>query len=138
MSSLHPTRDPVPDHIWTLRKEFSQSSDVFITARAIAINSGLPGAIFRFASKKPGGIQSVFQDPYGWLNTTSKIYVSSSLIKSTPKIDSSWKKTQHLAVAAQAVYFGPRNEPIPAILTTNVQRLILATTSNSWRISSKV
>ena len=51
--------------------------------------------------------------------------MSFSLIKSTPKIDSSWKKTQHLAVAAQAVYFGPRNEPIPAILTTNVQRLIL-------------
>ena len=71
--------------IFTHSVVFNQSSDVFIAARAVAINSGLPGTIFRFASKKPGGVQSVFQDPYGWLNATSKIYVSSPLIKSTPK-----------------------------------------------------
>ena len=78
--------------VFTYRVVFNQSSNVFIAARAIVINSGLPGTVFRFASKQPGGIQSVFQDPCGWLNTTSKIYVSSSLIKSTPRIDSSWKR----------------------------------------------
>ncbi|KAL4065570.1 hypothetical protein V8B97DRAFT_1150922 [Scleroderma yunnanense] len=86
---------------------FNQSSNVFIAARALAINSGVPGTIYRFASLQPGGMQSVFNDPYGWLNATSKIY------------------TQHLAVAAQANYLGPNNETIPAILTTNIPRLFI-------------
>ncbi|KAL4065571.1 hypothetical protein V8B97DRAFT_1150902 [Scleroderma yunnanense] len=86
---------------------FNQSSNVFIAARALAINSGVPGTIYRFASLQPGGMQSVFNDPYGWLNATSKIY------------------TQHLAIAAQDVYLGPNNETIPAILTTNVPRLFV-------------
>jgi len=64
---------------------FNQSSNVFIAARAIAINSGLPGTVFRFASQQPGGLQSVFSDPYGWLNATSKIYVSPNLIESMLK-----------------------------------------------------
>lgn len=86
---------------------FNQSSNVFIAARAIAINSGVPGTVFRFASQQPGGVQSVFNNPHGWLNATSNIY------------------TQHLAIATQAVYFGPNNETIPAILTTNAPRLFV-------------
>lgn len=88
---------------------FDVSSNVYIAARAIAINSGLPGTVYRYASQQPGGIQSVFNDSYGWLNATSKIY------------------TQHLAVAAQANYFGQTNTTIPALLTTDVPRLFVET-----------
>lgn len=88
---------------------FDASSNVYIAARAIAINSGLPGTVYRYASQQPGGIQSVFNDSNGWLNATSKIY------------------TQHLAVAAQANYFGQTNTTIPALLTTDVPRLFVET-----------
>ena len=64
---------------------FNQSSDVLISARAIVINSVLPSTVFRYASQQPGGVQSVFTDPYGWLNATSKIYVSPYLIESRLK-----------------------------------------------------
>ncbi|KAI6127127.1 hypothetical protein F5141DRAFT_1085716 [Pisolithus sp. B1] len=55
---------------------FDAASNVYVAARAIAINSGLPGTVYRYASQQPGGIQSVFNDSYGWLNATSNIYVS--------------------------------------------------------------
>ena len=68
------------------RVVFNQSSDVLISARAIVINSVLPSTIFRYASQQqPGGVQAVFTDPYGWLNATSKLYVSPHLIESRIK-----------------------------------------------------
>lgn len=102
------TGDPLNGQVFN-GVEFDASSNVYIAARAIAINSGLPGTVYRYASQQPGGIQSVYNDSYGWLNATSKIY------------------TQHLAVAAQANYFGQTNTTIPALLTTDVPRLFVET-----------
>lgn len=102
------TGDPLNGQVFN-GVEFDASSNVYIAARAIAINSGLPGTVYRYASQQPGGIQSVYNDSYGWLNATSKIYA------------------QHLAVAAQANYFGQTNTTIPALLTTDVPRLFVET-----------
>lgn len=90
---------------------FDASNNSYITARALAINSGIPGAIYHFASQQPDGPQSVFDDPYGFLNATNKIY------------------TQHLSIAAQTIYFLPNNTTISAELTSNVQRLFIETLS---------
>lgn len=88
---------------------FDASNNSYIIARALAINSGIPGAIYRFASQQPDGPQSVFDDPYGFLNATNKIY------------------TQHLSIAAQSIYFLPENTTISAELTSNIQRLFIET-----------
>ncbi|KIO00664.1 hypothetical protein M404DRAFT_756865 [Pisolithus tinctorius Marx 270] len=100
------TGDPLNGQIFN-GVMFDESSNIYVAARAIAINSGLPGTVYRYASQQPNGIQSVFDDPYGWLNATSKIY------------------TQHLAVAAQANYFGQTNTTIPALLITDAPRLFV-------------
>jgi hypothetical protein len=55
---------------------FQNNTDPFIQARALAVNSGVPGAIFRFASEQPDGPQSTFDLPNGFLDLTSRIYVS--------------------------------------------------------------
>ncbi|KAG1748155.1 hypothetical protein EDB19DRAFT_1905206 [Suillus lakei] len=88
---------------------FDANTNPYITARALAINSGVPGAIYRSASQQPDGPQSVFDDPYGFLNATTKIY------------------TQHLSVAAQTIYFLPDNETISAQLTSDISRLFIET-----------
>ncbi|KAF8840118.1 hypothetical protein BDN67DRAFT_996927 [Paxillus ammoniavirescens] len=86
---------------------FDQNDNVYIQSRAIAINSGVPGTIYRYASQQPNGLLSVFEDPYGFLNATVAIY------------------TQHLAIAAQSNYFGPTNATIPARLTADITRLFV-------------
>ncbi|KAG1744995.1 uncharacterized protein EDB91DRAFT_1122044 [Suillus paluster] len=88
---------------------FDSSNNTYVSARAVAIGSSVPGAIYHYASQQTGGLQSVFDDPYGFANATSKIY------------------TQHLSVAAQSIYFLPFNETVPAQLTSDVQRLLVET-----------
>jgi hypothetical protein len=86
---------------------FDASNSSYIIARALAINSGIPGAIYSFASQQPDGPQSVFDDPYGFVNATKNIY------------------TQYLSIAAQTIYFLPDNTTISAQLTSNVPRLFV-------------
>lgn len=86
---------------------FVQSNDFSISSRARAINFGIPDTIYRYATQQPGGPLSVFQDQYGFLNATTLIY------------------TRHLAVAALANYFQSENTTIPAILTSDVQRIFV-------------
>ncbi|KAH7886617.1 hypothetical protein F5I97DRAFT_1020265 [Phlebopus sp. FC_14] len=86
---------------------FDYSDSVYVNARAVSINSGVPGTIYRYASQQPNGPQSVFDDPSGFLNITTTIY------------------TQHLAIAAQANYFGPANTSIPALVTADIPRLFV-------------
>ncbi|KAG2346106.1 hypothetical protein BDR05DRAFT_959680 [Suillus weaverae] len=88
---------------------FDASNNSYIIARALAINSGIPGAIYRFASQQPDGPQSVFDDPYGFVNATKNIY------------------TQHLSIAAQTIYFLPDNKTISAQLTSDISRLFIET-----------
>ncbi|KAG2072503.1 hypothetical protein BDR04DRAFT_1230480 [Suillus decipiens] len=83
---------------------FDASNNSYIIARALAINSGIPGAIYRFAEQQPNGPESVFGDPYGFVNATKNIY------------------TQYLSIAAQTIYFLPDNTTIPAQLTSDIQR----------------
>lgn len=56
------------------------SEDRFVQARATATNSGVPGAIFRFATQQKNGPQGTFDDPNGFLNITNHVYVSSVVI----------------------------------------------------------
>ncbi|KAG2354930.1 hypothetical protein BDR07DRAFT_1304682 [Suillus spraguei] len=86
---------------------FDASNNSYIAARALAINSGIPGAIYSFASQQPDGPESVFDDPYGFVNATKDIY------------------TQYLSLAAQTIYFLPDNTTISAQLTSNVPRLFI-------------
>ncbi|KAG2360273.1 hypothetical protein BDR07DRAFT_1487218 [Suillus spraguei] len=86
---------------------FDASNISYITARALAINSGFPAAIYNFASQNPDGLESVFDDPYGFVNATKKIY------------------TQYLFVAAQTIYFVPNKTIISAQLISNFQRLLV-------------
>ncbi|KAG1820009.1 hypothetical protein EV424DRAFT_1323021 [Suillus variegatus] len=86
---------------------FDASNNTYLIARSLAINSGIPGAIYHFASQQPNGPQSVFDDPYGFVNATKKIY------------------TQYLSIAAQTIYFLPNNETIPAQLTSDLPRLFV-------------
>ncbi|KAG0704064.1 hypothetical protein DFH29DRAFT_398763 [Suillus ampliporus] len=88
---------------------FDSSDNPYINARALAIGSSVLGAIYGYASQQTGGPGSVFDDPYGFSNATTKIY------------------TQHLSVAAQTIYFLPDNEPILAQLTSDMQRLFIKT-----------
>ncbi|KAN0078157.1 hypothetical protein V8E55_010214 [Tylopilus felleus] len=86
---------------------FTASEDPFVSARAEVLNFALPDAVFRFASRQPGGPLSVFQTQNGFLNATSTIY------------------TQYLAVAAKINYFVAGNSTAPAQLTTYVPRLFI-------------
>lgn len=88
---------------------FDASNNSYIIARTLAINSGVPGAIYHFASQQPDGPQSVFDDPYGFVNATEKIY------------------TQYLSIAAQTIYFLPDNTTISAQLTSDIPRLFVET-----------
>ncbi|KAI0694036.1 hypothetical protein BC835DRAFT_1351017 [Cytidiella melzeri] len=83
-------------------------TDKFIAARATAVGSQIPGAIFRFASQNAGtSLQQYFDSPDGFLNLTSQIY------------------TQHLAVSAKGVYFVPTNQPLTAEITSLQNRLVV-------------
>ncbi|KAG2072528.1 hypothetical protein BDR04DRAFT_1096508 [Suillus decipiens] len=86
---------------------FNASNISYITARALAINSGFSAAIYNFASQQPDGLESVFDDPYGFVNATKNIY------------------TQYLSIAAQTIYFLPNKTMISAKLTSDIQRLFV-------------
>lgn len=55
---------------------FDPNPNPFIQARAVAVNSGVPGAIFRFASQFESGLQNFFHLPTGFLDATTDVYVS--------------------------------------------------------------
>lgn len=89
---------------------FNQSDvNDFVRARAVAIQSQIPGAIFRFASQDPEELQQQFFDPPdGFLALTDRIY------------------TQHLAVSAKSVYFVTApNASAMGQETSLVERLIV-------------
>jgi hypothetical protein len=65
-------------HDGLCRLIFDASPDVNVQSRANSIRSGIPNAIFRQAEQAPAGLQSVFQNPNGFLGYTEQIYVCSS------------------------------------------------------------
>ena len=54
---------------------FDSSSDINVQSRANAIQTGIPKAIFVMAQNTPGGPESVFKDPNGFLSYTTQTYV---------------------------------------------------------------
>jgi hypothetical protein len=86
---------------------FDNSTNPFIQARATATKAGVPGAIFRFAAQKPGGLSPVFDDLNGFLNITRLVY------------------TQHLSIVAKSIYFVPTSELIQANVTSLAPRLVV-------------
>ncbi|KAJ7087859.1 hypothetical protein C8R44DRAFT_29543 [Mycena epipterygia] len=85
--------------------KFTPSNDSFVQARAISINAGVSGAIFRFASQLPGGVQPTFDDPNGFLAITNQVY------------------TQHLSISAKSIYFVNAASSAPARIVSLVPRL---------------
>ncbi|KAJ2925985.1 hypothetical protein H1R20_g11092, partial [Candolleomyces eurysporus] len=86
---------------------FSNSSNPFIQARADAVRSILPAAIFRNMTVQPGGLDAVFDKPNGVLDATRKIY------------------TQHLSVSAKGIYFQPAQSPLPGTVIQYENRLVV-------------
>ncbi|KIJ47903.1 hypothetical protein M422DRAFT_778028 [Sphaerobolus stellatus SS14] len=83
-------------------------SDTFVNARALSVESGIPGSIFRVASdpnNPMGGLDNVFDDPNGFLDLTTKIY------------------TQYLSITASSNYFVAASTNIKADLTLWPNRL---------------
>lgn len=104
----------------------TSSSDKFVQARATAINSGIPGAIFRFATQQPNGPQATFDDPNGFLDITNHVYVNNfSQSPSSISIDRSYIQTQHLALVAKSVYYVQDNQMLPAQMTSLVPKLFI-------------
>lgn len=59
---------------------FPTSGNSFVQARAVATRSGVPGAIFRFASQQERGPESVFErsgdnEVNSFLDITRRVYV---------------------------------------------------------------
>ncbi|KAF8132440.1 hypothetical protein EV363DRAFT_1216054 [Boletus edulis] len=94
---------------------FGSVQDPYVSSRALAVNLVLPDAIYRYASRQPGGPLSVFQDQYGFLNATENIYASILI------------STRYLSIAAQINYFLTGNSTTPAQLTTETPRLFVQT-----------
>jgi hypothetical protein len=59
------------------RVVFTNSSNPFIQARADAVHSIIPAAIFRNMMVQPGGLDGMFEKPNGVLDATKRIYVGS-------------------------------------------------------------
>ncbi|KAJ7709721.1 hypothetical protein B0H17DRAFT_915537, partial [Mycena rosella] len=87
--------------------KFPDSNDTFVQARAISISAGVSGAIFRFASQLPGGVQPIFDDPSGFLNITNQVY------------------TQHLSISAKSIYFVDAQTDAPAKMVSLAPRLVM-------------
>ncbi|KAJ7685363.1 hypothetical protein DFH06DRAFT_40452 [Mycena polygramma] len=87
--------------------QFPPSNDTFVHARSVSIGAGVSGSIFRFASQSPGGVQSIFDDPNGFLTITQKIY------------------TQHLSISAKSNYFLDAPSNVPASMTVLAPRLVI-------------
>ncbi|KAI0247423.1 hypothetical protein BJV78DRAFT_1133260 [Lactifluus subvellereus] len=86
---------------------FDTSTNTNVQSRANAIRSGIPNAIYRQAEQAPGGPDSVFQDPNGFLTLTRQVY------------------TRHLSLATTSNYFISTNQTVPAVLTRLVPRLFI-------------
>ncbi|KAF8178770.1 hypothetical protein K438DRAFT_1604423, partial [Mycena galopus ATCC 62051] len=82
---------------------FDENPNLFIQACANATKFGVPGAIFQSALQ--AGLQSVFDQPSGFLNRTAKYY------------------TMHLALAAKSVYFVEGNNTVSSVEISPVPRL---------------
>ncbi|KAJ7271966.1 hypothetical protein B0H12DRAFT_1228827 [Mycena haematopus] len=87
--------------------KFPLSNDSFVQARAVSIGAGVSGAIFRFAAQLPGGVQSTFNDPNGFLGITQQVY------------------TQHLAISAKSIYFVEALSTAPASIVSLVPRFVI-------------
>ncbi|KAI0247416.1 hypothetical protein BJV78DRAFT_1245577 [Lactifluus subvellereus] len=86
---------------------FDNSSDINVQSRANSIRTGIPHAIFMWAQKTPGGPDSVFRDPNGFLSYTAQIY------------------TRYLSMAAKSNYFVEVNQTVPAVVTQLVMRIFI-------------
>ncbi|KAJ7219468.1 hypothetical protein GGX14DRAFT_592313 [Mycena pura] len=86
---------------------FLPNNDTFVQARAVSIGSSVAGAIFRFASQLPGGVQPTFDDPNGFLSLTEKVF------------------TQHLSISAKSIYFIGGTSGLLASLTSLAPRLVI-------------
>ncbi|KAJ7827699.1 hypothetical protein B0H13DRAFT_1917529 [Mycena leptocephala] len=84
---------------------FDNNQNPFIQARANATKFGVPEAIFQSALQAKNGLQSVFDQPSGFLNRTAKYY------------------TMHLALAAKSVYFVEGNNMVSSVEISQVPRL---------------
>lgn len=108
------------------RVVFNNSTNTFVQARATATRSGVPGAIFRFASQQPNGPGSVFENG-GFLDITRRVYVRPFLacFSLLPEAELDVLQTQHLSIVAKSVYFVPIEEEIPSSMTYQESRLIV-------------
>jgi hypothetical protein len=100
--------------------------DPFIQSRATATNSGVPGAIFRFASQLPNGPQSVFDAPNGFLDITKQVYVCHyhTCYQYLPvDVLNHFSQTQHLSVSAKSIYFVGTNVTLNSKMTFLAPRL---------------
>ncbi|TCD70375.1 hypothetical protein EIP91_003727 [Steccherinum ochraceum] len=86
-------------------QQLAGPNNPFVSARATAIASGLPGAILRFAQQS--GLQSFFDSNDAFLNLTTQIY------------------TQHLSVSAKSIYFVPTSGNVDASWTSLVERIVI-------------
>jgi hypothetical protein len=87
------------------------SQDAFVQARASAINTGLPGAIFRFASLQQGGLPAAFDQPDSFAAWAETFYVRGDVSYSCTT-SNVLEQTRHLAIAAQSIYFVPESESL--------------------------
>jgi len=81
--------------------------DEFVSARATAINNGVPGAILADMLQDTDP-QSAFGDAQGFVDAASSIY------------------TQHLALVAKNTYFLSQTQIVPANTTSLLPRLVVA------------
>ncbi|KAK7036712.1 hypothetical protein VNI00_011377 [Paramarasmius palmivorus] len=86
---------------------FQSSDNPFIQARALAVQSGVPGAIFRNATQQPGGLQSVFDQSNSFLDLTTVAY------------------RQHLSLSAKSIYFVSSANNLPAQMNSLLPRLVI-------------
>jgi len=82
-------------------------NNTFIQARATAIRSGIPGAMFRLASQSEEGLGFYFSNPDGFLNLANTIY------------------TQHLSVSAKSIYFVPFDDLVGVTMKQLVNKIVV-------------
>ncbi|KAJ6597070.1 hypothetical protein DFH09DRAFT_110719 [Mycena vulgaris] len=87
--------------------KFTNSTDQFVQARATSIRAGVSGAIFRFASQLPSGVQPQFDDPNGFLSITLQVF------------------TQHLSISAKSIYFVNGLSNVPAKMISLTPRILI-------------
>ncbi|KAJ6589239.1 hypothetical protein B0H19DRAFT_923038, partial [Mycena capillaripes] len=105
-TSNNVTGDPLHGQAYNSLK-FESNNDTFIHARAISVAAGVSGAIFRFASQLPDGLQPIFDGPNGFLSITSQVF------------------TQHLSISAKSIYFVASPSDAVANMTCLVSRLLI-------------